>query len=111
MRRATRYRHGGLKRTGLWRSGLLLAIAVSLFGSQLAFTQHEYTHLKAPATLRVCQYCVAGTHMQSLPPADVLRLPADVYFERPHFQLRVGVADAAPETVRLRGPPPFDLIV
>lgn len=99
------------RRRAAWMRALLLVITVSLFGAQLAYTRHEYTHLKAPGTLRVCQYCMAGTHMQSLSPADVLRLPAGARFERPHVHVFIGIADASPETVRLRGPPPVEIAI
>ncbi len=103
--------HRGVARTrcGVRARALLLAVALCLFGAQLAYTNHEYTHIKAPSTLRVCQYCVAGTHMQSLPPADILRLPADARFEQPRRDAFVRVADASPQTVNSRGPPPTRL--
>ncbi|HEV2109786.1 MAG TPA: hypothetical protein VGT99_00415 [Gammaproteobacteria bacterium] len=96
-----RMRRSGASRTG---RALWLALALLVLAVQTGLPAHEASHhLSKPDTL--CQYCVLGGHLYSLPSTPPAAVAPRMYREAPHGVFASTIASPFPRTVFSRGPP------
>jgi hypothetical protein len=96
-----RMRRSRLTRTG---HGLWLALALLLLTVQTALPAHEASHPIGQADT-LCQYCVLGGHLYSLPSVATPPPVPHTRWETSHGSFVFRIVAPFPRTLFSRGPP------
>lgn len=90
-----------LTRTG---RGLWLALAMLLLAVQTSLPAHEASHHLGQADV-LCQYCVLGGHLYSLPSTATPPIVPHARWESSHGSFVSRIVAPFPRTLFSRGPP------
>lgn len=95
-----------MRRSRITRTGraLWLALALLVLAVQTALPAHEASHHLGQADT-LCQYCVLGGHLYSLPSSPPLPVIARGRYERPLSTFASFDVQPFPRTHFSRGPP------
>lgn len=96
-----RMRHSRLTRLG---RGLWLGLALLLLAVQTSLPAHEASHHLAQTDI-LCQYCVLGGHLYSLPSIATPPTVPHARWEASHGSFASRIVAPFPRTLFSRGPP------
>lgn len=95
-----------LRRFRIGRTGraLWLALALLVLAVQTTLPAHEESHHLGQADT-LCQYCVLGGHLYSLPSTPPPAAAPQLRWDAPHGVFASAIVSSRPRTVFSRGPP------
>ena len=96
-----RMRRSRVSRTG---RALWLALALLVLTVQTGLPAHEASHHLGQADT-LCQYCVLGGHLYSLPSTPPAAVAPPMHWEAPHGIFAPAIVSPFPRTIFSRGPP------